>query len=50
MMAGWGIYVSVNYAIIASDNALLPVWRQDIIWTNGGLLLIGLWEPVSVKF
>ena len=34
----WRIYASVNYAIIASDNGLLPVRRQAIIWTNDGLL------------
>ena len=28
------------HAIIASDNGLLPVRRQAIIWTNAGLLLI----------
>ena len=26
---------------IGSDNALLPGWRQAIIWTNAGILLIG---------
>ena len=36
----WCIYASVNYTIIASDNGLLPVWHQAIIWTNVGLLLI----------
>ena len=25
-----------------SDNSLLPIWYQAIIWTNAGLLLIGL--------
>ena len=30
----------VNYTIIGSDNGLSPVWRQPIIWTNGGLLSI----------
>ena len=33
-------YVSVNYAIISSDNGLPPVRRHAIIWTNAGLLLI----------
>ena len=35
------IYASVNKVIISSDNDLSPVWRQAIIWTNDGLLLIG---------
>ena len=29
-------------AIIGSDNGLSPDRRQAIIWTNAGLLLIGL--------
>ena len=28
-------------SIIASDNGLLPVRRQAIIWTNAGIFLIG---------
>ena len=27
--------------IIGSDNGLAPGWRQAIIWTNDGILLIG---------
>ena len=27
--------------VIVSDNGLSPGWRQAIIWTNAGLLLIG---------
>ena len=27
--------------IIGSDNGLSPGWRQAIIWTNAGILLIG---------
>ena len=38
--AEWGIYTSVNKAIIGSDNGLVPVWYQAIICTNAGLLLI----------
>ena len=30
-----------NQTIIGSDNGLLPGWRQAIIWTNDGILLIG---------
>ena len=32
---------SVNYAIIGSDNGLLPLRQQAIIWTNTGLLFTG---------
>ena len=37
--AGWRIYVS-NQNITASDNGLLPGWRQAISWTNAVILLI----------
>ena len=33
--------------IIGSDNGLSPGWRQTIIWTNAGILLI---EPQWTKF
>ena len=33
--------------IIGSDNGLLPEWRQAIIWTNDGILLIG---PLGTNF
>ena len=34
----------VKLTIIGSDNGLSPGWRQAIIWTNAGILLIGpLW-------
>ena len=29
-----------NLTIIGSDNGLVPDWRQAIIWTNAGILLI----------
>ena len=32
---------------IASDNGLAPGWRQAIIWTNAGILLIG---PLGTNF
>ena len=32
--------------IIGSDNGLSPGQRQAIIWTNGGILLIG---PAETK-
>ena len=35
-------YICVSkLAIIGSDNGLSPGWRQAIIWTNDGILLIG---------
>ena len=41
----WGrvthIYIS-NRTITGSDKGLSPVWCQPIIWTNAGILLIGL--------
>ena len=46
----WGrvthIYVSI-LTIIGSDNGLSPGWRQAIIWTNVGILLIG---PLGTNF
>ena len=36
------LYASVNQVSIGSDNGLSPGRRQAIIWTNAGLLLIGL--------
>ena len=27
--------------IIVSDNVLFPEWRQAIIWTNAGIVIIG---------
>ena len=41
------IFVS-KLTIIDSDNGLSPEWRQAIIWTNAGILLIGpLWTNFS---
>ena len=34
-------YALVILAINGSDNGLLPIRRQAIIWKNAGLLLIG---------
>ena len=46
----WGrvthIYVS-KLITIGSDNGLSPEWRQAIIWTNAGILLIG---PMGTNF
>ena len=35
-------YISVDYAIIGSDNGLWHVLCQAITWANAGLLFIGL--------
>ena len=32
-----------NLTTIGSDKGLSPDWRQAIIWTNTGILLIGPW-------
>ena len=45
--AEWRMYASLNWIIIGSDNGLSPVRRQAIIWTNGGILLIG---PLGTNF
>ena len=40
----WGRVTHIcvsKLTIIASDNGLSPCWRQAIIWTNAGILLIG---------
>ena len=40
----WGRVMHIcisKLTIIGSDNGLLPGRRQAIIWTNGGILLIG---------
>ena len=41
------IYSSVNRVSIGSENGLLPFRCQAIIWTNGGILLIG---PLGKQF
>ena len=38
----WHIYVSFKCVIIGSGNGLASVQHQAIIWSNVGLLLIGL--------
>ena len=38
--AEWCIYVSVNKAIIDSDNGFLPYWCKAIMWTNTRMLWI----------
>ena len=39
---GW-----VTHKCVGSDNGLSPGWRQAIIWTNAGILLIG---PLGTNF
>ena len=39
--------MSVQNAIIGSDNGLVPIQHQAIIWTNDGSLLIG---PLGTHF
>ena len=33
-----------------STNSLLPIWCQAITWTSAGVLSIGSWEQMLVKF
>ena len=47
MLTHWGrvTHICVSKLIaIGSDNGLSPGRRQAIIWTNAGILLIGLLE------
>ena len=45
---GWVTHICVSkLTIIGSDNGLSPGRRQAIIWTNGGILLIG---PLKTNF
>ena len=45
---GWVMHICVgNLTIIASDNGLWPGWRQAIIWTIAGILLI---RPLGINF
>ena len=49
----WGQVTHIcvgDLTIIGSDNGLLPVQHQAIIWTSGGVLLIGHQEQTSMKF
>ena len=41
-VGGTCLYASVNSTIIGSDNDLLPIPHQAIIWANATLRLIGL--------
>ena len=44
VLTHWGRVTHIcvsKQTIIGSDNGLSPGWRQAIIWTNAGILLIG---------
>ena len=45
--AQWYIYVSIDWTIISSDNALSPIWHQAIIWTNDDVYSI---KPYGTHF
>ena len=45
--AEWWTYVSMNYAIVDSDDDLAHIRCQTFIWTNAELLLSG---PLGKKF
>ena len=48
---GWMMHICIGkLIIIGSDNGLSPGRHQAIIWTNTGILLIGLWGQTPVKF
>ena len=50
VLTDWGqeTHICVSkLTIIGSDNGLSPDWRQAIIWTNAGLLLI---RPLGTNF
>ena len=45
---GWMTYIGASkVTITGSDNGLSPGWRQAMIWTNAGILLIG---PLRTNF
>ena len=50
LLTHWGRVTHIcisKLTIIGSDNGLSPGWRQAIIWTNAGILLIG---PLGTNF
>ena len=50
VLTHWGRVTHIcvsKLPIIGLDNGLSPGWRQAIIWTNDGLLLIG---PLGTNF
>ena len=49
MLTHWGRVTHIcvgNLTIIGSETGLSPGWRQAIIWTNAGILLIGPLGPI----
>ena len=49
----WGRVMHIcvgKLTTIGSDNGLLPVWRQAIIWTIAGIFFFNYPEQNSVKF
>ena len=45
---GWVMHIFLSkLTIIGSDNGLSPSWCQAIIWTDAGILLIGLLDIVD---
>ena len=50
LLTHWGRVTHIcvdNLIIIGLDNGSSPAWRQAIIWTNAGILLIG---PLGTNF
>ena len=47
MLTRWYIHAPANKAIFGSDNGLLPVRCQSIIWPSAGLLLM---VPLGTSF
>ena len=50
ILTHWGRVTHIcvgKLIVIGSDKSLSPVWRQAIIWTNAGILLIG---PLGANF
>ena len=47
---GWVKHICIgNLSNIGSDKGLSPDWRQAIIWTNTGILLIGPWGTKFIE-
>ena len=50
LLTHWGRVTHIcinNLTTIGSGNGLSPGWRQTIIWTNTGIMLIG---PLRINF
>ena len=49
IQAKWRKYVSIHYAIISTDNGLLPIRCQGILWTSDAV--IENWNPgIQIKW